>query len=501
MKRAFSIFLSVFFAGMISLGLTSCKKEEAVQRERALDNVSSLLEGIVLDVPQVSRYCDELDLEKQRINVGDCELYCEAEGEGTPLVLLHGGPGSTHHGFHPHFSRASKFSKVIYYDQRGTGISDHERGERYTLDQAVGDLESLRKALNIDKWVVLGHSYGGLLSQYYAIKHPENVKGLVLVCASLGMHVEQKPSRQYDYISKEERQKIRDIHSALHLSMVQKLYNAHLNGDWKRQSYYKPTEEALARMARYEWSPAPHFRNDMSQSINKIDLEGAFEECPLPTLIVESQWDLTWNTDKPEILRGNHPGSQMAMFENSGHSPFEDEPELFFKVLKGFMKSLPRVSDKEVAQWKEYLVQWRKKQEGSPAYILRTSGHGHESYLRISSLYSEEWLGQLNHHQPLLQLGYALYDSKRYEEALRVFKKAEEATPEGSSWLVLSLIWQGHMLDLLGRRNEAISFYQRVVDMNDNSVWQQSQFGMKFRPSTYAQERIKEPFKRIECVK
>jgi len=460
MKRVFSIFLSVFLAGMILFGLTSCQKQETVQRERAIDNVSSLQEGIILDVPRVSRYCDELDLGKQRINVGDCELYCETEGKGTPLVLLHGGPGSTHHGFHPHFSRASKFAKIIYYDQRGTGISDFERGEMYTLDQAVGDLESLRKALNIDSWVVLGHSYGGLLAQYYSIKHPESVKGLVLVCSSLGMHVEQKPSRQYDYISK----------------------------------------EALARMARYEWNPAPHFRNDMSQSIFKIDLAGAFEKCPVPTMIIESQWDLTWNTDKPEILRGNHPGSQMVMFENSGHSPFEDEPELFFKTLKDFIKSLPRFSDEKVAQWKEYLAQWRKKQEGSPAYILRSSGHGHESYLKISSFYSEEWLSELNHYQPLLQLGYALYDSKRYEEALKAFKKAEEATSEGSGWLVLALIWQGHMLDLLGRRSEAVSAYQRVVEMNDNSMWQQSQFGLRFRPSTYAKERIKEPFKRIECI-
>ena len=97
-------------------------------------------------------------------------------------------------------------------------------------------------------------------------------------------------------------------------------------------------------------------------------------------------------------------------------------------------------------------------------------------------------------------MGYALYIRERYEEALRIFEKAEEVTPEDSGWLVLTLIWQGHMLDLLGRRSEAVSVYQRVVDMNDTSQWQQSQFGMKFRPSPYAKERIKEPFKRIECV-
>ncbi len=501
MRRFFPVTAAAFLAGMILVGLNSCKKEVAVHRERATDNVSSLQEEIILDVPQVSRLCDELDLEKQRINVGDCELYCETEGKGTPMVLLNGGPGSTHHGFHPHFSRAKKFAKVIYYDQRGTGLSDFARGERYTVDQAVEDMEGLRKELKIDQWVVLGHSYGGLLAQYYSMKHPESVMGLVLVCSSLGMHVEQKQTRQYDHISDEEREKIREIQRNQELFLVQKLFNAHLNGDWKRQNFYKPTREALARMARYEWNPAPDFRNDLNRSVSMVDLKGAFGECPLPTLIMEGKWDLTWNVDKPGILQGNHPGSQTVMFENSAHSPFEDEPELFFRTLKGFIKNLPRVPDEEVSRWKTFLVQWKKNQEESPAYILRTSGHGRASYQKISSLYSKEWLSQLNHYQPLLQLGYALYDDTRYQEALEIFKKAKEATPEGSGWLVLALIWQGHMLDLLGRRSEAVSVYHRVVDMNDNSEWQQDQFGLKFRPSAYAQERIKKPFERIECVK
>lgn len=499
MRRVSSILLVALLGGIALLNTVSCKKE-AVQRERALDNVSSLQESIILEVPEIPRYCDELNLNKQRINVGDCELYCEEEGKGTPVVLLHGGPGSTHHGFHPHFSRAKKFSRIIYYDQRGTGISDYERGERYTLDQAVGDLENLRRALNIDKWVVLGHSYGGLLAQYYATQHPESVMGLVMVCSGLGMHVQLKPTRQYDYISEEERQKIREIFMSPSLTLEQRLFNAHLNGDWKRQNYYKPTTEALARMARYEWRPAPHFREDMSHSIGTIHLEGAFEGCPIPTLIIEGRWDLTWNTDKSEILHNNHPRSQMVMLENSAHSPFEDEPKLFFKTVKSFVKSLPEISAEDITDWKEDLAEWKRKQEESPAFILRTSGHGHESYEKITSLYSREWLNQLKSERALLQLGYALYDSKRYEEALDAFKKAEEVTPEDSRWLVITLIWQGHMLDLLRRREEAVSLYQRVVDMNDNSRWQQSQFGLEFRPSPYAQERLKEPFKRIECV-
>jgi len=62
----------------------------------------------------------------------------------------------------------------------------------------------------------------------------------------------------------------------------------------------------------------------------------------------------------------------------------------------------------------------------------------------------------------------------------------------------MALIWQGHMLDLLGRRDEAIAVYKRVVDMNISIRCRHSQYGMIYSPSTYAAKRIKEPFQRIE---
>ena len=102
---------------------------------------------MITEIPQVPRYCNQLNLKKHRINVGDCELYCDEQGKGITVVLLHGGPGATHHYFHPHFSRAKKFARIIYYDQRGCGISDHKRSERYSVEQAADDLESLRYLL------------------------------------------------------------------------------------------------------------------------------------------------------------------------------------------------------------------------------------------------------------------------------------------------------------------------------------------------------------------
>ena len=119
--------------------------------ETIMDRQVHLESQIAREIPHVPRWCSLLDLNRHHIHVGDCELYCEFEGEGTPIVLLHGGPGATHHYFHPTFSRATEFAKVVYYDQRGCGVSDWIAGQGYTLEQAVDDLDKLRERLGFSR--------------------------------------------------------------------------------------------------------------------------------------------------------------------------------------------------------------------------------------------------------------------------------------------------------------------------------------------------------------
>jgi len=510
MKRMI-VFFSIFTLAYLSFAAAG-QESQKEKRETVLDQVTSIDKDLHLEVPQVPRLCESLDLKKQRINVGDCELYVEEEGKGLPIVLLHGGPGATHHYFHPYFSRAKDFARVIYYDQRGCGISGYCPGQGYTVDQAAGDLENLRKALKIDKWVVVGHSYGGLLAQYYSLKYPENLAGLVLVGASDGMHVPMKPTRQYDFFSDEEKARMKGIRVELGQLLKEKtlsekkfiellVYNNFLNGDWKRQNFYKPTKERFAQIALYEWKQDKDFNGIMSGDSDRIDLQGAFEGFPVPTIIMEGKWDLTWNTDKPEILHKNHPGSRLVMFEYSSHSPFEDEPEAFFPALREFVKGLPKVSAAQVAAWKQDLAEWKKRQEASFDYVLRTSGYGRKSNERIASLYSAESIGKVESPDGLLKAGFALYDVARYEDALAVFKKLREVSDKGQgdkSLSALALIWQGFMLDLLGKRDEAISVYREVVAMKVTGEMSHDQFGLTIAPSPYAAEKIKEPFKRVE---
>ncbi len=318
--------------------LTACVAHQP-PRETVLDGITTTYDEI-FEVPEVERWCERLDFEAMRVDVGDCELYVEVEGQGTPLVLINGGPGGTHHYFHPHFSRAAGSARVIYYDQRGCGLSCREPGGGYTIAQAVEDLDRLRQALGIDRWVVVGFSYGGLLAQVYATKHEEHLAGLVLVASAFGPHLQAQPSRQYEYISDEERARMQEINEMPGLNGPQRMYNRYLNGDWKRQNFYRPTRERLAEQARYEWVHDRAFRPGIIESLADVDLEGAFHDFTVPTLIMEAKWDLTWGADKPALFHGEHPNAELLFFERSGHSLFADEPERFFTELERFVHSL-----------------------------------------------------------------------------------------------------------------------------------------------------------------
>jgi len=109
MRQCLNLSFLILFSIFISIYSASCKGTEEVKRETVLDGVVHIEEDFIIEILQVSRRCDELKLKKHRINVGDCEIYCDEEGEGMPVVLLHGGPGATHHYFYPHFSKAKRF--------------------------------------------------------------------------------------------------------------------------------------------------------------------------------------------------------------------------------------------------------------------------------------------------------------------------------------------------------------------------------------------------------
>jgi proline iminopeptidase len=100
-------------------------------------------------------------------------------GKGTPMVLLHGGPGAGSYYLKP-FEDIGDDRPVIRYDQLGAGKSDRLTDTALMrIPRFVEELDSLRRALRIEKWFVNGHSWGTVLALEYYKAHPERVAGIV----------------------------------------------------------------------------------------------------------------------------------------------------------------------------------------------------------------------------------------------------------------------------------------------------------------------------------
>lgn len=110
------------------------------------------------------------------------ELYVDESGnpDGIPVLFVHGGPGAGCGKYDRRFFDPELY-RIVLFDQRGAGRSrPHAELEGNTTQKLVEDIEVIRKALGIDRWVLFGGSWGSTLSLVYAETYPERVLGLIL---------------------------------------------------------------------------------------------------------------------------------------------------------------------------------------------------------------------------------------------------------------------------------------------------------------------------------
>lgn len=110
-------------------------------------------------------------------------LYVRIAGKGEPCLFLHGGPGLTSYYFEalPAAKMIGQKVKMIYFDQRGSGRSSSAKDSNYSIKRMEQDIEELRTSLQIKKWSVMGHSFGGVIETAYAKDYPGVIRSLIYV--------------------------------------------------------------------------------------------------------------------------------------------------------------------------------------------------------------------------------------------------------------------------------------------------------------------------------
>jgi proline iminopeptidase len=116
-----------------------------------------------------------VEVVEEMVAIAGATLWTARQGAGPAVLLCHGGPGLWDY-LGPVASMIADRATVYRFDQRACGRSPGD--PPFTLHTAIADVEALRRHWGIDRWVVMGHSYGATLALAYSLTHPERALGL-----------------------------------------------------------------------------------------------------------------------------------------------------------------------------------------------------------------------------------------------------------------------------------------------------------------------------------
>jgi proline iminopeptidase len=273
------------------------------------------------------------------------KIYCKTMGRGVPLLLLHGGPGADHSDFLPALQPLARRCRLILIDQRGSGRSERLKDPTgYTLDLMVKDIERVRQHLNLPRLVLLGHSFGGILAQAYAIRHPQRLLGLVLagtgssarcVDADFRNLRRRLPARLRARLSRYEQAGIFTADGA-----YKKGYAAASAQAIAPHMYAKPPAR-LERppplgmdVLREMWVRRSDFRID--GNLKGFDFTHSLARIRVPSLVVIGDRDLV-STATAEVSRASLPRATLVVMAECAHMMFVDQTARFNRLLEEFL--------------------------------------------------------------------------------------------------------------------------------------------------------------------
>src|SRR5262245_59441032 len=258
-------------------------------------------------------------------------------GAGTPLVLVNGGPGFDHSYLKVSdvWDRMARTRKVVFYDQRGNGKSSVlKEGQPCGLAEQIADLEALRAHLGFEKMDLLGSSWGGYLVMAYAARHPNRIAHLIMVDSAAPKI--QDTVFLFKNIFPETTAREDGLAFAVELG-DEKAIAADLR-EYMTMIFYSPQ----ARDAFIARSGSFVYRQKVNKAVwgdlQRFDLNPELPKFKFATLVVTGRYDFNVAPSVAFAIHKAIPGSEMAIFEKSGHLPFCEEPDAFIQRVEGFLK-------------------------------------------------------------------------------------------------------------------------------------------------------------------
>jgi proline-specific peptidase len=271
-------------------------------------------------------------------------IFVREFGDGDTVIILHGGWGAEHSYLIPPFLKLAHKYHFVFYDQRGS-LRSPCADSLISLENHVEDLENLRKELNLDKLLIIGHSMGTLLGMNYMEKYPDNVKGLVLIASIPAKgNLDEMMGEEFNAsaLQRWERPEVLDTLKAHNLKIE----------DW---STYSNRQSSLLHRITFAATNTHHVKNwrklpsafyykeqagmmAARTTPDQFDFTETLKKLQIPVTVIQGDDDyLSINLNKewiPEV-----PNAELKIIEKAGHNCWIDNPEKFHAfVLEALQK-------------------------------------------------------------------------------------------------------------------------------------------------------------------
>jgi proline-specific peptidase len=258
----------------------------------------------------------------------------------TPLLALHGGPGSTHHYFAP-LERLADQRPVVVYDQLGCGSSDRPADVDWSVELFRDEVAAVREQLGLERIHLLGTSWGGMLAQEHFFSGTSGIQSLVLSSTLANV----------DEWAAEQRRLVHELPAPL-VELFEQLDETgsfdhpdyrRIEAEYFDRHFYRGPKPR-AELERMQAERAPDVYATMqgpnewtvTGKLRGWDVRDGLHEIDVPALVVRGRHDMCTETIAATLVRGI-PDVREVVLEHSSHTPVLEESERYLAVVSAFL--------------------------------------------------------------------------------------------------------------------------------------------------------------------
>ena len=294
------------------------------------------------------------DVHERFVDANGVLIYTKTLGQGTPLVIVHGGPGASHDYLLPYLLPLARNHQLVFIDERGSGRSQKlEDAKQYTVENMVEDVEAVRQSLGLGRIDLLGHSYGGVLAQAYAFKYQANLEHLVL-CSTFhstralnAMFQKMKAAMAPELRARIDKAEAAGLYGHGKDFQKNRYTSEYMTDSWGEGYFpylyqnhpdanYDPIANGVMSWDLYREMWGSHGEFVVDGNLVSVEYSERLKGITVPTLIAVGDHDEC----DPSIAREMNsliPGSKLVVLPKSGHMTFVDQPGLYIAAVEDFL--------------------------------------------------------------------------------------------------------------------------------------------------------------------